>query len=124
MGVAARYRIAIIESESALRDLLAQMLTAAGHDVVAVSGVDALDRGWRGDVILTDTFAKPYRTNEAIALVRSLRDGWDAAIVVITAHSEAKRDEPLLGADAVMSKPFDVDEFVALVERTAGRGAR
>jgi DNA-binding NtrC family response regulator len=112
-----KYRVAIIESDAEIRDLLSQILDNAGHDVVAAGSADALEPSWRGEVIVTDTFATPYESSSAARYVSSLRDRWHVPVIVLTGHSAAKEDEAMLGADAVLEKPFDLDKLVGAVSQ-------
>jgi DNA-binding response OmpR family regulator len=115
------YHIAVVESDDDLRELVVQILGEAGNEVAGVRSADALAPSWRGDVIVTDTLDTPYEGGQAAAYVRSLREHWRAAIVVMTAHAEAFKDGSAMGADAMLAKPFDLDEFLDVVERAARR---
>ena len=114
-----RYRVAVIESDADVRELVAAILDAAGFEVLAVPSAELLARSWRGDVIVTDTFETPYRTSAAVAYVGSLRARWHTPIVVVSGHREATRDQTLLGADFVVDKPFEMDELTDTVVRAA-----
>jgi two-component system, OmpR family, response regulator len=116
-------RIAVVENDVQTRELLVEVLRDAGFVVEAADDPKALPRSWRGDVILTDTFGTPYRTANAQSVVRRLRDRHHAAIVVLSGHAAAKADEARLGADAVVTKPFDIEELVAIIRSVAGANA-
>lgn len=62
-----------------------------------------------------------YQVEAASAWVAEIR--WripGVPVVVCTAHRRAASDREAIGADAVITKPFDVDDFLALVDRLTG----
>jgi DNA-binding NarL/FixJ family response regulator len=78
-----------------------------------------LSANWRGNVIITDTFGSPYRTEAAIKVIRDLRLRFGAAVVVVSAHREVQEDGDRLDADAIVLKPFEVDTLLAAVHSAA-----
>jgi len=116
-------RVAVLESDDETRMLLVEVLSDAGFIVVAAAHPSVLPEWWRGDVIVTDTFELPYRLGGAENVVRSLRARHHAAVVIVSGHSEVKLDAVELGADAVVTKPFDIEELVATIRRVSGAGA-
>jgi DNA-binding response OmpR family regulator len=116
-------RVAVLESDGETRMLLIEVLSDAGFVVDAAAHPSALPDWWRGDVIVTDTFQMPYHPGNAENVVRSLRARHHAAVVVVSGHSEVRVDAVDLGADAVVLKPFDIDELVATIRRVGGAQA-
>lgn len=113
------YRVAIIEDDDGVREVMLAALADAGFEVIAMSHERGLSSGWRGDVIITDALSSLYRAEEVTRLLSRLRERFDCAVVLSTAHSEAKRDEALLGADAVLPKPFQLEGLVVAITRAA-----
>jgi PAS domain S-box-containing protein len=113
--------VLVVDDEAEIRSVLADALTAAGHDVTtASSGAEgiALFRGRRFDVVLTDLgmadisgweVARTVRLEGAPDTVLGLVTGWGATISeeMVTGH----------GVDFVIGKPFDVEELIARVNR-------
>lgn len=108
----------VLESDDAVRATVAEGLRDSGLLVETMSGVDGID-GWRGDVIVTDTFATPYRTEAVVAYLKALRSRFTAALVVLTGHDAASADIAQLPADAVVLKPYDLEDLVAVVTAVA-----
>lgn len=72
-------------------------------------------------VVLTDLGSR-YDMDTARAGVRRLRERWPRApIIVLTAHRSAALDPDQLGADALLLKPFDVDDFTDAVHTVIAR---
>jgi AmiR/NasT family two-component response regulator len=87
-----------------------------------VEGADALGvavDAWRGDVIVTDTFASPYRTEVVVAYLTELRSRFAAGLVVLTGHNGAAADAAQLPADAVVMKPFDLGDLIRVIATVA-----
>jgi CheY-like chemotaxis protein len=113
-----RWSVLVVESDDAVRATVVEGLRDCGLLVEAVNGVDGID-GWHGDVIVTDTFASPYRTEAAVAYLKDLRSRFTVGVVVLTAHNGASADIAQLPADAVVMKPFDLEDLVAVVTAVA-----
>ena len=115
-------RIVLIEDDPDIAALVEEMLTEAGHQVEARSRLpEAVDPG--AQLVITDLLAmRSYDLETArdwISLVRAAFP--EAALIVSTAHAPAAAAGPAaLGADAVLSKPFDITVFTSTVESLLG----
>ena len=110
--------VLVVESDDAIRATVVEGLRDSGILVEAVDGADRIN-GWSGDVIVTDTFTSPYYTEAVVAYLKDLRSRYAAGLVVLTAHNGASVDAPLLPADAVVMKPFDLDDLLRVVTAIA-----
>ena len=115
-------RVLVIDDDAGLRELLQLCLEDEGYAVaVAANGREGLDRlqRWRPRVILLD-------------LMMPVMDGWtfraeqlardDLAripVVVLSAAHQARRQAELLGAAAIIEKPFDLVSLCATVTTLA-----
>ena len=75
------------------------------------------------DLLLTDNEMPRLR---GLALVHRVRAaGMALPVIVVSGSEEARRseDNSFLGLSAVVSKPFDPEKFLAVVERASGSGA-
>jgi len=112
-------KVLVIDDDDALADVVRQVLRDAGYSVATVRhGAAALEltKHVAPDLILLDlsmpimdgwSFVGQYR--------RSGHDG--ARIVLLTANEQAPDIAHSLGADGYITKPFDVDDLVAIVRR-------
>jgi DNA-binding response OmpR family regulator len=114
-------RVVVLEHEAVLRELVVDILRAAGMDAQGADNAGDLPTGWRGGVIVSDTFSSPYRVADVARHIAELRERHRATVLLLTGHSQVVRDEREIGADAIVLKPFDVDEFVSVVESLASR---
>ena len=76
-------------------------------------------------VVLTDLGAR-YDATKGRAAVRRLRERWpQAPVILLTSHRAATEESDQLGADALILKPFDVDDLTdavrTLIARSEGR---
>jgi DNA-binding response OmpR family regulator len=117
-----RWGVLVVESDGAVRGTLVEGLSDAGLMVEASAAADASIDEWRGDVIVTDTFASPYRIDAAVAYLNELRSRFAVPVIVLTGHSEAGADADRLPADAVIMKPFDLDDLVEVIRRVVRNG--
>jgi DNA-binding response OmpR family regulator len=111
-------RIVLIEDDPDIAALVETMLTDLGHRVdVRPELADGPPDDEPG-LVITDLVAlRGYDRATARRWIDRVRAAFPrAAIVVSTAHAPAKADAPALGADAVLTKPFDVAVFTATVE--------
>jgi CheY-like chemotaxis protein len=112
-------RILIVDDEPALLMLVADALTDEGHEVrLAATGVQALELldSWLPDVILLDLTLPEMSGREFRERQRALPGPHrDVPVIVVTgAHQQDDLVEDL-GAIGLLSKPFDLDALVTLV---------
>jgi DNA-binding NarL/FixJ family response regulator len=92
-----------------LMELLAEVDVEAVAEIATPSGVED------PALILTDLGAR-YDPAKARAAVRRLRERWPAApVLLLTSHRAAMDESDRLGADALVLKPFDVDDLMDAV---------
>jgi CheY-like chemotaxis protein len=113
-------RILAVEDEPDLRFLLRRFLERAGHEVTeAGNGVIALEAAHqiRPDLVITD-MAMPVMTGAE--LIRCLRaDPATAAVPILAVSANPELAD---AADAVLAKPFDWLELVAVAEALIKEG--
>lgn len=103
-------RVLVVDDEDAVRDVLVDMLTVAGHDVSsATGGAEALDviGKDRFDVVFTD-LSMPGMDGWAVAREVKARAP-ETRVVLVTGYA-ATIDQGLIGSgavDAIVGKPFD-----------------
>jgi CheY-like chemotaxis protein len=112
------WSVLVVENDDAVRTTVVEGLRDSGLLVEAITGADRID-GWHGDVIVTDTFAMPYRTEEVAVYLSDLRSRYSVGLVVLTGHNGASVDAAQLPADAVVMKPFDLDDLIRVVTAVA-----
>jgi len=118
-------RILIVEDDPALGRVLADNLAFEGFEVVRVgNGAAALNEAKRAgpdlvilDIMLPDT--------DGFDLYRVLRSGGPIPVIMLTARGQ-KADKLRglnLGADDYITKPFDLEEFLARVRAVLRRAS-
>ena len=114
--------VLVIDDESALREILSQVLTDAGHRVVgAENGKEASKALAKAafDVVLTDMLMPERDGIEVIGELRRMQP--EARIVAMSGGGRGSRDHYLqtakgLGAHAVLGKPFSMSELTAALD--------
>src|ERR1700682_2529086 len=116
-------RVLVVDNERAIREMLEFSLEHRGFEVrSAVDGVAALaeTRAWRPDAILLDVVLPKI---DGITLIPELRRITEAPILMLTARNGlADRVAGLQrGADDYISKPFEMLELLARIDRSLSR---
>jgi len=121
-------RIAIVEDERLVRELVAVNLRHAGYEIVSAENFDegkALLAQRAFDLAILDVMMPG---GDGFALTRFARDqGVSAPILMLTARADTTSKVRGLdaGADDYLPKPFDVNELLArvraLLRRASGR---
>ena len=114
-----RLSVLVVEDDKDVRATLVEGLRDSGLVVEASDAAGGAIDAWHGDVIVTDTFASPYRTEAVVAYLTELRSRFDAGLVVLTAHNGAAVDAAQLPADAVVMKPFDLGDLIGVIAAVA-----
>ena len=114
-----------MDEDEVTRRLIAANFTLEGFDVkTAVDGYDCLDKvvGMVPDVIIFDVTMPLFDDWETVTQLRQCPDTSNIKLVLITARSEeGDRTRPKqVGADAYLTKPFDVGEMIRVVRKLAG----
>ena len=123
-------RIAIVEDERLVRELVAVNLRHAGYEILTAENFDQgreLLAGRQFDLAILDVMLPG---GDGFALTRFARDqGINVPIMMLTARSDTTSKVRGLdsGADDYLPKPFDVNELLervrALLRRASGRPA-
>ena len=118
-------RLLIVEDDETIADVLVDVLGDEGYDVRrAADGGQALQvlHEWRPDVIMLD-------------LTTPVVDGWTfraeqlrlppelacIPVIVLTGAYVAEDQTDVLAAEAIISKPFDLDEVLEAIDRACHR---
>ncbi len=123
MGVLGGRRILLAEDNDINKMIVLEMLEETGVDVdVAVNGADALEQLQRQhyDLVLMDIQMPVLDGYEATEKIRALGGRYESIpIIAMTAHAlEGDSNKSLeAGMDYHVSKPFEPDEFIALIVR-------
>jgi CheY-like chemotaxis protein len=107
-------RVLLADDESNIRFVVQMLLESRGYEVlVAPHGAAALEtlRQSGADLVLTDLMMPVMSGRELIEHLRASPETADIPIVVLTATHELVLPE----ADAVIAKPFDEEELLAVV---------
>ena len=123
-------RIAVIEDDKEINDILSGLLSSNGYEVSSASDggrASIMLREERPDLVLMDLML-PYK--DGGSLIAEFREYSDAPVIVVSARSmmETKLEMLRLGADDYIIKPFDLDEVLVRVEvqlrRTSSASAK
>ena len=114
-------RLWVIDDDRAVRFVLAEALREAGYAVSAFEGprqaLDALADGERPDLVFTDVRMPEMDGLAFLDALKSRRP--DLPVIVMSAYTDIASTAGAFrgGAHEFLSKPFDLDEAVALAER-------
>jgi CheY-like chemotaxis protein len=112
--------VLVVEDDEDTRDALGEVLADEGYSVSEASdGATALRRlrSQRPDLILLDLGLPEIRGEE---LLRTKAADPALSSIPVIVLSGASRPRALPGVSAIVPKPFDIDEIVALVRKFAG----
>jgi CheY-like chemotaxis protein len=121
MGVGAR--VLIVDDDASIRDALAMCLECEGFEVAqARDGREGVDRvrEERPDLILLDLLMPVMNGRQFLDRLRADDATRDIPVVLMTGASSY--GSPFPRADAVLPKPFEIDELIDAV-RTCRRVA-
>jgi DNA-binding NtrC family response regulator len=124
-------KILVIDDDTIVRLTIVHLLEEAGHLVLwAVDGLQgmAVFRGWHPDLVITDIIMPEQEGIQTIAEMRKAKP--DAKIIATSGggrigNTDFLKIAKVTGAMAVIPKPFDMDELLALVrDCLSGRARR
>jgi two-component system, chemotaxis family, chemotaxis protein CheY len=110
-------RVLVVDDDDSIRQIVRIFLTDEGYEVLAAAhgkaALDVLD-DFAPDLILLD-LRMPVMDGWEFARCYRERPRPHAPIVAFVAALNAEQDSAEVGADAVLSKPFDLDELARAV---------
>ena len=113
-------KILVIDDDEVIAELLQSVLAEDGHSVTALPSLDG-ELPQSVQLVITDLVdTSPYTVTDAGAWVAEVRRRIPGVpVVVCTAHHDAANDGDGMAADAVLTKPFDLEALLMLVDRFA-----
>jgi len=116
-------RVLIVDDDADMRLTLKLALELAGYSVTeAANGREAVERqrSAPADVVLTDIFMPESDGFEAIDALR--RDFPATKVIVMSGGAQLTKrdylpDAELMGADATLQKPFDIEQLLKTLQR-------
>ena len=116
-------RILVVDDDSGIREVLVECLEGEGYDVAdARNGAEGLERlrGHRPHVILVDLLMPVMNGRQFIAHLRADAATQGIPVLLMTGSNELL-GRPPAGADALLPKPFELEELLDLVRRYGAR---
>jgi CheY-like chemotaxis protein len=116
-------RVLVAEDDPAIRHLLTEAFEEEGYEVrAAENGLAALDavRRCPPSVIVLDLMMPVMDGWEFRARQLELDAAADVPVVVLSAANDLPRQGRMLGAAAVIEKPFELEAVLSTVESLAG----
>jgi CheY-like chemotaxis protein len=120
--VGAQRQVLIIDDDSGIRDSLADCLEAEGYGVdSACNGAEGLEaaRRRRPDVVVVDLLMPVMNGYQFIEAARA-EQGLAGVPLVLMTGAVPRADQPLPAVAALLPKPFELDDLLAVVKRLAG----
>ena len=113
-------RVLVVDDESSVVEVFNEFLAAQGYELtVAASGEDAVRKlpGCRPDIILTDLNLPGLSGLEVMRSAKAVDP--EVCVVVVTGYASASTaiDALRQGAYDYVTKPFDLDDVLQIVER-------
>jgi CheY-like chemotaxis protein len=117
--------VLVVDDDQDIREVMEMVLVDTGYRVrTARHGAEALDAAFtrRPALVLLDMLM-PVMDGWACARALRERYGPSLPIVVMTAAEHSGKRGLEVGADAVLAKPFDMEELLGVVSRYVQPGA-
>lgn len=116
-------QILVIEDDLATRDLLRQVLSDEGYEVLIVERPERAEPGIAPALVITDLVGlRRYQSGPARESIGRVRERYPGTpTIVCTGYEQAMEEFDRLGADAVLLKPFTIEALVETVTRLAAR---
>jgi DNA-binding response OmpR family regulator len=118
-------RILVVEDQEDVAQLIDVVLKGEGYTVaIARDGAQGLmmSRDWDPDLILMDIMLPGVDGGTLISRLRRESETKDLPIIAMSASRTLRDRTPELEADALLSKPFDVDALLVQVNFLLSRG--
>ena len=98
-----------------------QVIDNADHAMNYLDELAQQDRHRSPTIMLLDLHLPQRDGRELLRRVRTIPDNADIGVVVVTGSAEIDSGELHVDADAVLAKPFTIDELLITVRSLTGR---
>ena len=128
MADGVKRKVLVVDDEPSIAKILRKQLEVAGFDVtVAVDGEDGLAkvREWKPELILLDVMLPKINGHEVCKTLKADPELKTIPVIMLTAKTQ-RQDQDLAqqqGADAFLTKPFQLAELLAKVKALLGQAA-
>lgn len=113
--------VLVVEDERKLRDALAGALVQAGHQAVTAAGIEAAREVISNQPVACVLLDIRLKDGDGLVFLRELREGAhrDVPVIMATAYGDSERTIQAMrdGAFDYVTKPFDLDRLLTLVDR-------
>jgi CheY-like chemotaxis protein len=116
-------RILVVDDEPTIRELISDTLRESGYQVQsAANGADALElmRGWLPHAIVLDLMMPRLDGHGFVQLMRLNPRLAAVPVLLVTAAYGAEEAFARIGANAYLTKPFELDHLIEVVAELAG----
>ncbi len=115
--------VLIVEDEAGLGALLTDVLQTAGFNVVLTTSGRAEERvrDFEPAAIVTDFMMPGMNGAEVVDNIRRVLKDTAPPVVLVTGMDNAEELAATVGATAYLRKPFDMDDFVHIVQRAVNQ---
>jgi two-component system NtrC family response regulator len=114
-------RVVVVEDETAVRDLLEEVLRSAGYDVVGypngLTALDAMLGGEEVDLVISDLRMPGMGGDELLTQLRTSRPELNVVVITAFGSIESAIEMVKAGAYDYLTKPFGSDELLLTVQR-------
>jgi len=118
-----RKKILIIEDDLVLLEILTEILTSSGYDCRGCDQSEtvlSVAENFRPDLFIIDYMLPEWNGGEICCAIRGM-DGFEQTPIVITsAYAKILLSLDDYGCDAILEKPFGIDELLGLVGSLLG----
>ena len=96
---------------------MASVVEDAGHHAIVAGRLDAIRPDSTWDIVVSDLLPlRRWDEAEARQWVNRVRERCGCCVIVCSAHLPPGVDHSILGADAVVRKPFDIQTLLEKIE--------
>lgn len=113
-------KILLCDDDSGIVAVMKIMLETAGYEVATLNNGKAILKKvafYKPDLLLLDIWMPGIDGKEIAKLLKRDENFKDIPIIVISALNDTQEIASEIGAEGFLTKPFDMNHFLALVER-------
>lgn len=114
-------KVLVVDDSVSMRQMVNLILTDAGHSVILASdGVEALEKfNQEIELVITDFNMAKMGGIELVKAIRAGEVNRTVPVIMLTTESESnkKRESMQAGATAWITKPFNRDSMLAMIEK-------